>query len=480
MHRRLRMNCIIAVLMALSLTPFGVVESASSGTNPAVDVPWEVKTVNTNVNATKISVGLGGANQYPLISYDTDGDNGELVFAIPAILYPGNCGVGNAWLCSTTPQSAADGLTSQMAVYNFQDSFKVSWVYQDFSFEYLRLLTREFRNSNLEDLGSTNLVFVNPSVFNDDDYKDWLIIGPPSIVFDEVGNLHAALIMGFGGTFQLVYAHRVSGTPTNPCNNDPVTHFQCDVIYRTPSSLSSDVHIVVTPSGEPRISFFNFADEGLKLMYAYPQSNPAYQPNCGPAIIKTWRCITIETSSPGNNFSAGAGDPPMLDMAIGPYAPHMIYKSRDTALNIHLSYATYVGRGGNCGEDYGLVLGGPPELMYRWNCSEFLWDNADAPYSSFSLKVDSLDYPVIALNRLSALAYHVGLIYPFRRIGRPETGWVYDYIDGKDIDTGKGVALVLGKANLGLIAYAELEDFDPNLKIAYQEGFKVYVAAVRK
>lgn len=480
MKRLLRIVCSIAILMAVSVDPLGAAQSASSGTgiNPAAFFAWKAKMVNDDVTATGISVAFGGHDQQPLISYDDNGDNGVIKFAIPALATPGNCGVGNAWFCMNVPQSAAAGYTSRMAVYNFQDSFKVSWAYRDFSFDNIRLLTMEYRNDLLRLGNSIDVNFVEPAVFNDG-YFDWTVMGEPSLVFDEVGNPHLALVMGWGGWSRVMYAHRISGTPTTPCNFEADTHFQCDLIFEDNHPISDHVHLVLSASGAPRISFFSFADDSLR--YAYPQASPGFHPNCGPGG-NTWRCIIIETSSSDNNFYEGGNNPPVLDMAIGPASPHLIIKARNLALITYIRYAKFVGSGGNCGEDYAIFPGSPPtiELTYRWECSSYFWDNrAVQPYHSFSLQVDSLDYPVIGLSKPAGPYTEVGVIYPAARYGGTG-GWKYNKVDGRDIDTGKGVALALGQDDVGLMGYAELEDYGPNLKLAYQTGYKACLPSIRK
>ena len=211
------------------------------------------------------------------------------------------------------------------------------------------------------------------------------------------------------------------------------------------------------------------------------QPNLNYHPNCGPG--NTWRRIVIEAEKPTNYFYIDGHEPPALDLAIGTASPHLIIKAWDGEYKTYIRYATYVGTGGNCGLDWARTSLFPPtyEEVYRWKCSSYPWDNqVSPPYLNFSLKVDSFDYPVIALNKWDGSFYDVGVLYPAERAGGAAGSWIWQRLDGTSMDTGKAVALALSKDDSALIGYAELEDYGPILKIAFQNIFKSYVPSVRK
>ncbi len=87
---------------------------------------------------------------------------------------------------------------------------------------------------------------------------------------------------------------------------------------------------------------------------------------------------------------------------------------------------------------------------------------------------------MIALNWPTLANYQVGVLYPAERTGGTPGVWEFDKADGRDIDTGYAVDLALSNDDLGLIGYVELEDYDPNLKIAYQVQDKAYLPFIKK
>ena len=464
---------IIAILLALSVSQWGVANSAPSGDgiNPAAHAPWKAHIFNDDLNTNYISVAHGGVHQYPIISYDPYNLKGVLRLAMPAISMTGNCGPSNTWYCKFIGQGSDDGHTSRIAVYNFRDSFKIGYIYKDSFFSRYYLISEEYSN-DLAYLTTSNVEIFNSSIY-DEPHRAWIMTGPPVFVFDDYGDPHMVALLQFGGGYRVVYAHeQTSGSPTDPCTNEVGTRFQCDIIYESsiPDFIFSNIRIVINNSGDPRISFFSGGNESV--IYAYPNTAHA---NCGPGG-NTWRCITIESSSADNDFYLGGSDPILLDMAIGPASPHIIMKAHNQFGHTRIWYAKFVGAGGNCGYDY---LGAIQ--VNRWQCSTLAWDGlADPPYGNFSLKVDSLDYPVIALNWPTLANYQVGVLYPAGRTGGTPGVWEFDKADGRDIDTGYAVDLALSNDDLGLIGYGELEEYEPNLKIAYQVQDKAYLPFIKK
>ena len=49
---------------------------------------------------------------------------------MPAISMTGNCGPSNTWYCKFIPQGSDDGHAGRIAVYNFQNSFKIGYIYK--------------------------------------------------------------------------------------------------------------------------------------------------------------------------------------------------------------------------------------------------------------------------------------------------------------------------------------------------------------
>ncbi len=479
--KRLRWSvCVIAIVLALCVEPLAVANSAVSGKgfNPVTQIPWKIKIADNEVSASNISVAIGGARQYPILSYT--GTSGSNILAIPAVAIAGNCGINDAWFCQTAPGYAVNGETSRMAYFAYQDSFKVAWAYRSPGTHTYKLQSNEY-SDNLDYLTTVYTTLVDPYVFNQDGYLLWDLIDPPALAFDKAGNPHLAFVLMAGNGRILVYAHKLThGTPTFPCNTED-TLFQCDIIYEYHGqgpSIHPDARIGLTSSGDPRISYFDTATEGL--MYAYPQSNPSYHPNCGPGG-NTWRCIEIDRSSLDDDFYTGGNVLWTFEMAIGPASPHFIIRSQKNGIN-YIRYAAYVSSGGNCGEDYALTSINPItySLVYRWQCDSFPWDSLNSPVNHyFSLQVDSLDYPVIAFNSYNGNNYVLKVAYPAARVGATG-GWRIDTLDSNGNDSGYFSAFALGKNDSSLIAYMESSLTESYLKIVYQNISKVYLPSVRR
>ena len=86
MRKLLRTASIIAIFLALSVSQWGVANSAPSadGINPAAHAPWKAHIFNDDLNTNYISVAHGGVHQYPIISYDPYNLKGVLRLAMPS------------------------------------------------------------------------------------------------------------------------------------------------------------------------------------------------------------------------------------------------------------------------------------------------------------------------------------------------------------------------------------------------------------
>ena len=125
-----------------------------------------------------------------------------------------------------------------MQTYAFWNTFKVGWVYKDRTTDKNRLYTLEL-TQGLENAGDSDGIVMDFDKFDKPGY-DYAQTGPASIAFDEYGNLHMAVVLQFGASRLLVYAHKINTTPTTPCNVEPNTRYQCDIIYETTSPV---IHI---------------------------------------------------------------------------------------------------------------------------------------------------------------------------------------------------------------------------------------------
>lgn len=485
------MKTIFRILCALTLFtlvvfPLAGVQSAlaGQGVNPSAFIPWRSENAYAVSSPEYISVGFSFTKshpqqKFPLVSYTLADEPNQIYFMHPADVYVGDCGEGFTWNCSILDADAAQGTISRLQTYAFLNTFKVGWVYKDRLADENRLHWVEL-TEGLENAGEGDGLIIDYDLY-DINGQNWTQFDPASIAYDEFGNLHMAVILQYSSMRKLIYAHKLtSGEPTTPCNNELNTRYQCDIIVENNTGMR-DVNLVLNSDNQPRISWFNFYPHSL--MYAYPQSNSNYHPNCGPGG-NTWRCITIEASSSELNFYPD-GEIPQIDMAIGPASPHMIIEGWDQTENAHILHAEFVGYGGNCGEDFALISVNPVlyGLVNRWSCSSFLWDpEGGAPlFNDFSLKVDSYDYPLIALNRLVGVSHQVGVVYDAeRRGGTPGTWYFDDAVAYGFFNVGRGLALAIGQNDSLLMGYTIPGLTEQELIIAIQDVSKVFIPIVRR
>ena len=102
-------------------------------------------------------------------------------------------------------------------------------------------------------------------------------------------------------------------------------------------------------------------------------------------------------------------------------------------------------------------------------------------FDDFSLKVDLLDYPLIALNRQAGLNYEVGVVYNIARRGGTTGAWYFDAAeDYSFFGAGRGIALAIGQNDSLLMGYADSGDIGDSLMISIQDVYKVFVPIVRR
>jgi hypothetical protein len=475
---------LVTMLFVLCILPLGGAQSApnDNSINPSAFIPWKAQNTNETQSPDYISVGWGSTQSlpqkdYPLVSYTYHDDTDHIRFMRPAVDYVGDCGPDTAWNCSILDTEAVPGTISQMQTYAFQNSFKAAWVYKDRLADENHLYTVEL-TQGLMNAGESDVIVMDLDKFDKPGF-DYTQYGPASIAFDDYGNLHMVVVLQFGGVRLLVYAHKISTAPSTPCNFEPNTPYQCDIIYQNSTGIFDTPKLVLTADNKPRISWLNF--NPAELMYAYPLNDPLLFPNCGPGG-DTWRCITIKHYTPDLNF-APDGKMPRMDMAIGPGSPQMVIEAWDSLGRAQFMLAKYVGGGGNCGEDYILIGISPPTLLLlnRWECVWDVWDtNAGIPaYDEFALKVDSFDYPILALNRSVDGSHKIGVLYNTERRGLPPGNWYFDLADW-NLHTGRGVSMAIGTNDRLLLGYAKQVILEDDLKIAIQDVYKNFVPTIRK
>ena len=481
--KAIRSTLLVFVMLALCALPMQNAQSGSTiPINPAAFMPWKIQNANETDAPDYISVGWGRTStmpqsNYPLVSYTQDDGTNDIWFMRPAVTYVGDCGPDTAWNCSTLDLiTEADlGTISQMQTYSFYNTFKVGWVYRDRTEDKNYVHTLEL-TQGLENAGEGDVLVMDFDKFDKPD-SDYTQFGPASIAYDEFGNLHMVVVLQYGPSRLLVYAHKINTTPTTPCNDVAGTRYQCDIIVENSTGILHTPKLVLTADNQPRISYFDF--ETRSLMYAYPMGLAMFHPNCGPGN-NTWRCVTIKTSTSDLNFYPD-GKMPLMDMAIGPGYPQMLIEAWNSEGQARFVWAKFIGSDGNCGPDYVMTPTGVV-LVNRWYCVWNVWDpDDDTPaYDDFALKVDSLDYAIIALNRLVSGGIKVGVLYYSERRGLPPGNWYFDRVDPGIYPTGRGVSMAIGTNDRLVLGYTMQEISDADLKIAIQDVFRSYAPIIRK
>ena len=448
MNQRRFVAVMFTLIAILSLVTSASAEPAApkEGKSQAAFVPWHASTVKVGVDVSNtLSIGLGGSHNYPLISYENfSDDQTRLIFYRPAVGEPGNM-CGPDWICTPIIGDAARYSYSRIVTYNYINSFKVGWAYEELPSTDLNLRTMEFTDDVVWTGSDIETTIVDFSAFpGPNPNQTGFLVGAPSLEFDEFGNAHIAFVMQYGAVRKVMYAHKMPSAATIPCNLETNTRWQCDTIIEAadPAHIG-EAHFVIDQENEPHILYTTFNGDIAtgKLMLARQETSLLKHPNCGPGG-NTWRCFQLDQAGPGNTIFH-ISRPQMIQMAVGPASPHVAYMVDDGLNNLDIRHAKFVGTGGNCGEDYALVGINPIkyELRNRWQCENITWieGTTSPPYTSFSLQVDALDYPVIAAGyRLTSNSYyHATLIYPSERRGL-SSGWWYQDLDGQILTLDEG------------------------------------------
>jgi hypothetical protein len=282
------------------------------------------------------------------------------------------------------------------------------------------------------------------------------------VAFDEFGNAHVVFVTKSNNHYKLTYAHETS-TTTDTCGG--TVYWQCDVIQDViGDQLGGQPTIVINASNSPRILYYNSA---MDLMLAYPK--PAFVPGtCLPDL--TFRCVFIS-----NEIQSDSD----MDMAIDidSSQPHLAWTFTDSLSQTWVYHARYVGTGGNCGHDaYYNYLTHQVDYADRWECHFAGSIGLDPPYKDISIAVDSNNNPVIAYNTDNGSNYDLYVSY-----GIPGDPYSYQHqkVDGKGVNTGLEVDISLDMYDRGFIAYIEDREYEPTLKIAFQDSY-VYLPLIRR
>lgn len=414
----------------------------------ALQSSWKTDLLKSDIDESNISTVFAGPSQIPLIS--TTSASGEyLAMYYP---YPGTDGVGpdRRWGYFYQVMSTMDmDHVSAVAEHTYVQSFVLSWVYVAESGDVYRVYMEfiESATAGIERIGYYNKKMYQPP-------SGYSVLGKPSHMLDASGNPHVAIVVGMDATpftRSLIYIKEAPSTQSS-CNF--VSEYTCTTI-QTRGLLSGGIgtspKITVNSSYEPAILFYDGYTDFLT--YAYPQSNSAYNPNCGPGD-NTWRCVDIsESIQSGSVFDS--------DIGSNDSRPQFAWSYEDTLNQTWMHHALFVGSGGNCGDDYyrnglGIIV-----HAYRWQCNQTAEIGVDPYFVSTSIQVDGDGNAVIAVN--SGEIFRLGVVY-----GNSDNTYAYQIVESGPINTGKNASLALSTAGRGFIAYIQDEEYSPNLRFALQ------------
>jgi hypothetical protein len=461
------MALLMALAMLLAAFSTSTAQSVSSEIKgSAAEFPW-VEQLFDSQNFSALSNGFGGVNQVPMISYIlSDGQHHRVAkkFAVGMNL----CGPGDTWSCLDFPLSNlggyVSGTMSEMALVTMPNltEYRAGWALLNNS-DQLKYYYRTYGPLGNETGMATETIMTLGSSLS--------MLGRPSLAYDSSGKPHVAVLIRYSDiTFPADYLYYIydSGVTNSSCGASST--YQCDIIASASGLweyVGSPV-IGLTSSDQPRIVYVASSSMfGTTLLYAYPQANPVYSPNCGPDD-NTWRCITIND---GDYTITG------LDMDVRSTNPQVTYTIAVTDLYTQtlLQYAKRVGSlGGDCGTDTVWFVAGVTE-RFTWDCSPITVISNDGANQDVAIQVDAQNQPVIAYRDSTGSFWDLRL---FR--GDPEAVYTDILLDNGGPDgsnQGRAVDLALNGSDLGFVDYSEDLDTETNLKIIYQVA-KIYLPTI--
>ncbi len=466
MHANKWALLLLVMLLLISITP----AQAASPVSSAAFQPWKIQLLKGDVgNVVNMSAAFVGQTEIPMISYSITGSTRiyRTFRATPAVT--GNCGINNSWYCTYTQyDNLIPGSLSQMAVeQTTANTFTVGWAYSTGTM--VHVVTIEF-NNNMTLVGSPQEDVMQIGKFGAS------IVGAPSLQFDHGDYLIALTVEGSDDfyTQRLVFINYRTIKSQTCLNID--SNYYCSVVDQSIGMNSMGAPSFQLDSDSYAGIAYYKAGADFGLMFAYPHmDNPSVPHNCSTGILN-WRCISIlgdaGTTTIGREVRISRRAASGLQTAIA-------FTLQNSTGNI-LMHATFVGSGGNCGDDLD-YLGGH-EL--KWEC-HLPPSTKLLSTRSFSIAIDPLGYSVIAYEDALSDPSPVDLYltYPPERKGGSGFDWPEQYIDGApvtEVVTGGRAAIALNSQGFGFIAYLQAEDYGAaDLKIAWQFS-RIYLPLLRR
>ncbi len=425
---------------------------AAPSASSVASMPWKVQLLKGAETTVNLSTAFVGANEIPMLGYAKTGSY-FIYFAFRATpARPGNCGLNNAWYCNYAAQTTAfmPSTLSAMATERKTDTFLVGWAFSNG--EKIRVFTIEYKNdmtfvaSRLTDVVS--LATLGGS-----------LVGAPSLQIRNGKFFLAFTVLGNDDFWTHTLYYVAESVTANTTCQPTLSHYFCSPVDQSLGQSSMGApSFQLASDGTTGMAYFK-AGTNYGLMFAYIRTGHA---NCqsGSAYF---RCISIFANVDAINRVGS-----VVKAAVGktPSARAIAFTLQNATANI-LMHATFVGSGGNCGDD----LNNLDVSVPMWKCN--LVTAHELAQRSFSITIDPQGYPVIAYEDALADVAPVDLYlaYPNARLGLPGLDWVKQYIDGYPdtiVSTGGQVSLSLNSGGLGFIGYLQEDYPPPDLKIAWQ------------
>lgn len=442
---------IAGMIISLSVRPVSSEELQAGASR----LPWTTQVFEVGIQVSRLSTAIGGPGQLPIIgSWITHADYANIGIFNKTVDLPYICGPGGEWMCQYfTGEDKTSSSLSPIAEYTFINTFKVAFAYEKTD-HWIYLSTYEYlSNGELIDVIQEQVFPIGTGYY---------VSKPSSVAFDQYGNAHIAVVKRNNtNTHVLMYAHETT-TPNSSCG--PTSTWRCDTIVSASGQMIGQPTIVMNSSNDPRILYYYAPTQALTIAYPKGDGVPG---TCGPN--DSWRCVSIAD----NVYSTSD-----MDMAIDTdqIQPHLAWTYTDDWGQTWVYHAHYVAAGGNCGEDASYRPGG---VYYanRWDCHQVGLIGVNVSYKNVSIAVDSDNNPVLAYNADNGNNFDLYVAY-----GIPGDPYTYQgqKVDGKGISTGLQADISIDKSGRGFIAYIEDREYEPTLKIAFQEEKYVYLPLIKR
>ncbi len=461
------------ILLCLCVIPAAGQSRVTVGiqSSQAALASWKNTVFEADYNVSQVSATHIRLIDMPVVSYSLAADT-FIHYAYPVDAGTDQCGPGDSWTCKAWSVGTIDKThVSEIASYEYEEMFKLGWALEYSDSDLWALY--QYYDTDFNKIGDP--LFVK---LVDLDNTAGYIKGRPSLVFDKEGYIRVVYLYHINSTNRDRLMHvYLSGISNTSCGQ--TSNYQCDPIV-TLDAIGNYPLLGINAGNNSRITYYDAARNWLT--YAYPQSNPAMQPNCGPGE-NTWRCVTVCDGGWGYDTVGERFDIAANPDSSASHPFHLLYSFKNYPMDIiMLVDAHYVGSGGNCGEDYNAA----GTLDKRWDCTVvYTYD----PWPSsmwFSLQVDENNYPILAHNTSDTIP-RVEVDFPVARAGGLLDGncqpagepWYCQILFSSGIDSGRQMTLLLNNSGAGFLTFVEDREYEPYLWIS-QQYFNIFLPMIKR